>query len=80
VFSWGSVGGSGNGAKSWGQEIAGSRQFASCKVQQVFQTVCLRTPQTAQDQSVAGAATSAFQQNHDLKSVFQQVAAACAGS
>jgi len=80
VFGWGSGGGSGNGAKSWGQEIAGSQQFASCKVQQVFQTVCLRTPQTAQDQSIAGSATAAFQQNHDLKSVFQQVAAACAGN
>jgi hypothetical protein len=80
VFGWGSGGGSGNGAKSWGQEIAGSQQFASCKVQQVFQTVCLRTPQTSQDQSIAGSATATFQQNHDLKSVFQQVASACAGN
>jgi hypothetical protein len=80
VFGWGSGPGGGNGAKSWGQEIAGSQQFASCKVQQVFQTVCLRTPQTQQDQTIAGAATSAFQQNHDLKSVFQQVASACAGN
>jgi hypothetical protein len=80
VFGWGSGAGSGNGAKSWGQEIAGSQQFASCKVQQVFQTVCLRTPQTAQDQSIAGSATATFQQNHDLKSVFQQVASACAGN
>jgi hypothetical protein len=42
--------------------------------------VCLRTPQTAQDQSIAGSATATFQQNHDLKSVFQQVASACAGN
>src|SRR5579863_4331292 len=41
VFGWNSgLPGSGNGAKSWGTEIAGSQQFAACKVQQAFQTVC----------------------------------------
>ena len=81
VFGWSStLPGSGNGAKSWGQEIAGSQQFAACKVQQVFQTVCFRLPQTANDQQVAANATSVFQGNHNLKTVFQQVAAACAGN
>ena len=79
VFGWGSGGGSGNGAKSWGQEIAGSQQFAACKVQQVFQTVCFRTPSTAADISAAAAITSSFQSGYNLKTVFQQVATNCAG-
>jgi len=81
VFGWGGGAGSGNGAKSWGQEIAGSQQFASCKVQQVFQTVCFRLPQSANDQTVAAQALSDFQgSNHNLKSVFQRVVTACAGN
>ena len=81
VFTWGSGPGSGNGAKSWGQEIAGSQQFAACKVQQVFQTVCFRTPSTLQDINIAKSITSSFQSNYNLKTVFQQVAAqACPGT
>lgn len=81
VFGWSqALPGSGNGAKSWGQEIAGSQQFAACKVQQVFQTVCFRTPQTTTDVARANAITAAFQSGYNLKTVFQQVAAACAGN
>jgi hypothetical protein len=83
VFGWGANGGSGggNGAKSWGQEIAGSQQFAACKVQQVFQTVCFRTPQSQQDQTVATQALSDFQgSGYNLKSVFKRVVTACAGN
>jgi hypothetical protein len=81
VFGWSQgLPGSGNGAKSWGQEIGGSQQFAACKVQQVFQAVCFRSPQTTSDLTAAGAITAAFQSGYNLKSVFQQVAAACAGN
>jgi len=81
VFGWSSaLPGSGNGAKSWGQEIAGSQQFATCKVQQVYQTVCFRPPTTAADLTAAAAITSSFQSGYNLKAVFQQVAANCAGN
>ena len=81
VFGWSSsLPGSGNGAKSWGQEIAGSQQFAACKVQQVYQMVCFRPPTTATDISTAASITSGFQSNYNLKTVFQQVAAACPGT
>jgi hypothetical protein len=81
VFGWNSaLPGSGAGAKSWGQEIAGSQQFAACKVQEVFQTVCFRTPTSAQDISTAATITSGFQSGYNLKTVFQQVAAACPGT
>ena len=81
VFGWNSaLPGSGAGAKSWGQEIAGSQQFAACKVQEVFQTVCFRTPTSAQDIATAATITSGFQSGYNLKTVFQQVAAACPGT
>jgi hypothetical protein len=81
VFGWNSaLPGSGTGAKSWGQEIAGSQQFAACKVQEVFQTVCFRTPTSAQDIATAATITSSFQSGYNLKTVFQQVAAACPGT
>ncbi len=80
VLGWGAGGGSGNGAKSWGQEIAGSQQFAACQVQKVFQTVCLRTPSSAADISAAATITSSFQSGYNLKTVFQQVAATCPGT
>ena len=81
VFGWSSaLPGSGNGAKSWGQEIAGSQQFAACKVQQVFQAVCFRPPTTSADLTAAAQITSSFQSGYNLKTVFQQVAASCAGN
>jgi hypothetical protein len=80
VFGWSAGGGSGNGAKSWGQEIAGSQQFAACKVQQVFQAVCFRPPTSAADIAAAATITSAFQTGYNLKTVFQQVAATCPGT
>jgi hypothetical protein len=81
VLGWNpALPGSGNGAKSWGQEIAGSQQFAACKVQQVFQTVCFRVPTSSQDIATAATIASAFQSGYNLKTVFQQVAAACPGT
>jgi len=82
VFGWGANGGtgSGNGAKSWGQEIAGSKQFAACKVQQVFQAVCFRPPTTLADISNAARITSSFQSGFNLRTVFEQVAASCPGN
>jgi hypothetical protein len=81
VFGWSSsLPGSGTGAKSWGQEIAKSQQFAKCKVQQVFQTVCFRVPTSQQDINTAATIASGFQSGYNLKTVFQQVAAACPGT
>ena len=81
VFGWSSsLPGSGNGAKSWGQEIAGSKQFAACKVQQVYQAVCFRSPTTLADINKAKDLTNSFQSGYNLRSLFQQVAANCAGN
>jgi len=82
VLGWdSSLPGSGNGAKTWGQEIAASQQFAACQVQKVFQTVCFRAPSSQNDIDAAKAITTSFVSGgYKLKSVFQQVAAACPGT
>jgi len=73
--------GSGNGAKSLGQEIASSDAFAQCQVQKVFQTVCFRAPTNAADlASVATMKTSFKAGGYNLKQVFQQAAAICPGT
>ncbi|HEY6482473.1 MAG TPA: hypothetical protein VIY54_03000 [Steroidobacteraceae bacterium] len=72
--------GSGNGAKSLGQEIAASDQFAQCQVTKVFQTVCLRAPTSAADIATVATIKASFKSGgYKLKQVFQQAAAACPG-
>ena len=73
--------GSGEGAKSLGQELESTEAFASCQVVKVFQAVCLRAPTSTADQGTVTNIEAIFKQsNYDLKQVFQQSAAACAGS
>ena len=73
--------GSGEGAKSLGQELESTEAFANCQVAKVFKAVCLRMPTSTADQTtVANIETLFKQSNYDLKQVFQQSAAACAGS
>jgi hypothetical protein len=83
VLGWSaSLPGSGNGAKSLGQELASSTTFAQCQVTKVFQAVCFRAPVSTTDLATVGAITSSFTSagGYRLKQVFQQSAAACAGS
>ena len=80
-FGWdGSMPGSGNGAKSLGQELASSDMFAQCQVTKVFQAVCFRAPNSAADQQTVATIKASFKSGYNLKQVFQQSAAACAGS
>jgi hypothetical protein len=69
----------GNGAKSLGRELASSTAFAQCQVEKVFRTVCFRSPTATDGQHVTDA-TMQFQTNGDLKRVFAETAAHCAGS
>ena len=76
-----SLPGSGSGAKSLGQELASSQTFAQCQVQKVFQAVCFRVPQNSTDLATVASLTSNFTSDgYNLKTVFQQAAAACPGS
>jgi hypothetical protein len=82
-----SLPGSGQGAKSLGQELESTQAFASCQVTRVFKTVCLRAPAVSSVQSASGDAAqiqsmiSSFQSNnYSLRQMFAQAAAYCAGN
>jgi hypothetical protein len=75
-----SLPGSGNGAKTLGQELAGSTAFAQCQVEKVFRAVCFRSPSDAPDRAVVQTSTTGFQTGGNLKRVFAEVAARCAGN
>lgn len=81
-FGWDqAMPGSGNGAKSLGQELASSDMFAQCQVTKVFQAVCFRAPNSDTDQQTVATIKASFKSGgYNLKQVFQQTAAACAGS
>jgi hypothetical protein len=82
VLGWSaSLPGSGNGAKSLGQELESSATFARCQVTKVFQAVCFRAPVSTADLTTVGNITSSFTSGgYNLRTVFQQSAAACPGS
>ena len=69
-----------NGAKSLGVELSNSDAFSSCQVRKVFQTVCMREPETPADHTkvdeiVGNFAASGFQ----MKRVFADTAEYCMG-
>jgi hypothetical protein len=73
--------GSGNGAKSMGQELANSQAFASCQVTRVFKTVCFRAPASQADVNQVNQMVSDFQaHNYSLRQVFAEGAAYCMGN
>jgi hypothetical protein len=72
--------GSGNGAKTMGQELARSDAFAACQVEKVFKTVCFRAPADATDRARVQVIMSDFKAGgYKLKQVFAETAAYCMG-
>lgn len=70
----------GSGAKSMGQELANSQQFASCQVTKVFENICLRSPQDATDRSQITSMTNTFTSSgYNIKQVFADSADYCKG-
>jgi len=80
VLGWAPGGGSGNGAKSLGMELASSQAFASCQVTRVFKDVCLRAPSSSADLSAVNGMITSFQSGYNLRQVFAQSAAYCMGN
>ena len=73
--------GSGNGAKSLGQELAASQAFAQCQVQKAFKAVCLRDPVDDADRARVASMTASFTNaGFDLKQVFAESAVYCMGN
>jgi hypothetical protein len=71
--------GSGDGAKTMGEELANSRAFAACQVKKAFRMVCLRDPANSGDYSKIETMTDNFQANYRMKPVFAEAAAYCMG-
>jgi hypothetical protein len=72
--------GSGNGAKSLGQELANSDAFAQCQVEKVFRAVCFRAPGNATDRARVQTIKGTFKaSNYSLKRVFAETAVYCMG-
>ena len=70
--------GKGNGAASFGQEIARSDAFATCQVQKAFKAVCLRAPASTKDGTEIAALTISFKSsNYKFKQVFADAALYC---
>ena len=73
--------GTGNGAKSLGQELEGSQAFANCQVTRVFKYVCFRGPASSNDQTAVATMTASFKSNnYSLRHVFADAAAYCMGN
>jgi len=73
--------GSGQGAKSMGQELAGSTAFAQCQVQKVFKAVCFRDAVDANDRNKIASMTTNFRNNNfNLRQVFADSAGYCMGN
>jgi hypothetical protein len=81
ILGWSATGGSGNGAKSLGQELESSAAFDSCQVTRVFKTVCFRAPNSSADVSQVTSMIASFRaNNHSLRHVFAEGAAYCMGN
>lgn len=72
--------GSGQGAKSLGEELANSYAFASCQVKKVFRTICLRSPEDATDRTKVDEIINTFRgTGYRMKQVFADTAVYCMG-
>jgi len=73
--------GSGQGAKSLGQELGGSQAFAGCQVTRVFKYVCFRAPSNAADRTQVATMVASFKSsNYSLRQVFADAAVYCMGN
>lgn len=73
--------GSGNGAKTMGQELAHSQAFAQCQVEKVFENVCLRPPQDTADRNQITSMVTSLQGNgYNLRQTFAESAVYCMGN
>jgi len=80
VLGWNpALPGQGSGAKSLGEELAASTQFAQCQVEKVFKAVCFRAPASTQDRDAIDAIRGGFMSGYRLKRVFAETAAYCMG-
>jgi hypothetical protein len=82
ILGWSpTLSGSGNGAKSLGQELESSAAFTSCQVTRVFKDVCLRAPNSQADFNQVTSMITSFQAHqYSLRQPFAEAAAYCKGN
>ena len=78
-LGWNGPSGTGEGAKSLGQELANTDAFNRCQVQKVFANVCLRDPVNSGDEAAFNDMLDNFSSTNNLKGVFAGAAAHCMG-
>jgi hypothetical protein len=72
--------GSGQGAKSLGEELGNSYAFAACQVKKVFRTICLRSPEDSSDRTRVDQIITTFRgTGYRMKQVFADTATYCMG-
>lgn len=71
--------GSGNGAKSMGEELGNSDAFAACQVKKVFKAVCLREPEDAADRLQVSTMVTSLKTGYRMKQTFAEAAVYCMG-
>jgi hypothetical protein len=80
ALGWRGPIGGGFGPKGLGREVADSRAFSICQVEQVFEQVCFRPPRDAADAAAIEAIADAFESSgYRMKTVFAEVAVHCMG-
>jgi hypothetical protein len=77
TLGWRGPSSGGYGAKTMGAEIAGSRAFSLCKVEQVFEQVCFRPPGNPADRQAVSDIAEIFEQDYSMQEVFAQTAMYC---
>ena len=74
LIGWNSaMPGQGNGAKSLGEELAGTQAFAQCQVKKVFKAVCLRDPVDANDRTQIDTMTNSFRGRLQLETGVRRI-------
>lgn len=72
--------GSGNGAKTMGEELGNSDAFASCQIRKAFKAVCLRDPEDAADRAQVQSMINSFQTTgYRMRQTFAEAAVYCMG-
>ncbi len=72
--------GSGQGAKSLGEELGNSHAFAACQVKKAFRAVCLRDPEDPADRTKVDEIITTFRgTGYQMKQVFADAAVHCMG-
>jgi len=72
--------GSGQGAKTLGEELGNSHAFAACQVKKAFRAVCLREPENPADRTKVDEIISTFRgTGYQMKQVFADAAVHCMG-